>query len=220
MKKIIIFGTGAFAEVAYFYFTQDSDYDVVGFTINKKFITEEKFCGLPVIAFENIESKYPYTEFSMFIAIGYKNMNKIRAQIFNESKQKGYQLISYINSKATVWKNLSIGENCFILENNVIQPFVEIGNNVILWSGNHIGHHSTISDHCFISSHVVISGFTKINSYSFLGVNSTIRDGVTIASECLIGAGALILKNTKKGGVYTSKDANLLSVSSDKLTQI
>ena len=220
MKKVIIFGTGAFAEVAYFYLTQDSDYDVVGFTINKKFITEENFCGLPVIEFENIESKYPHTEFSMFIAIGYKNMNKIRSNIFNESKQKGYELISYINSKATVWKNLSIGENCFILENNVIQPFVKIGNDVILWSGNHIGHHSTISDHCFISSHVVISGFTKINSYSFLGVNSTIRDGVTIASECLIGAGTLILKNTKKGGVYTSKDANLLSVSSDKLTQI
>ena len=220
MKKVIIFGTGAFAEVAYFYLTEDSNYDVVGFTINKKFITEENFCGLPVIEFENIESKYSPTEFSMFIAIGYKNMNKIRANIFNESKQKGYQLISYINSKATVWKNLSIGENCFILENNVIQPFVKIGNDVILWSGNHIGHHSTISDHCFISSHVVISGFTKINSYSFLGVNSTIRDGVTIASECLIGAGALILKNTKKGGVYTSKDANLLSVSSDKLTQI
>jgi len=220
MKKVIIFGTGAFAEVAYFYLTEDSNYDVVGFTINKKFITEENFCGLPVIEFENIESKYSPTEFSMFIAIGYKNMNKIRANIFNESKQKGYQLISYINSKATVWKNLSIGENCFILENNVIQPFVKIGNDVILWSGNHIGHHSTISDHCFISSHVVISGFTKINSYSFLGVNSTIRDGVTIASECLIGAGTLILKNTKKGGVYTSKDATLLSVSSDKLTQI
>jgi len=220
MKKVIIFGTGAFAEVAYFYLTQDSDYDVVGFTINKKFITEDKFCGLPVTAFENIESNYPHTKFSMFIAIGYKNMNKIRAQIFNESKQKGYELISYINSKATVWENLSIGENCFILENNVIQPFVKIGNDVILWSGNHIGHHSTISDHCFISSHVVISGFTKIDSYSFLGVNSTIRDGVTIASECLIGAGALILKNTKKGGIYTSKDANLLSVSSDKLTQI
>jgi sugar O-acyltransferase (sialic acid O-acetyltransferase NeuD family) len=220
MKKVIIFGTGAFAEVAYFYLTEDSNYDVVGFTINKKFITEENFCGLPVIEFENIESKYSPTEFSMFIAIGYKNMNKIRANIFNESKQKGYQLISYINSKATVWKNLSIGENCFILENNVIQPFVKIGNDVILWSGNHIGHHSTISDHCFISSHVVISGFTKINSYSFLGVNSTIRDGVTIASECLIGAGTLILKNTKKGGVYTSKDATLLSISSDKLTQI
>jgi FlaA1/EpsC-like NDP-sugar epimerase len=93
MKKVIIFGTGAFAEVAYFYLTEDSNYDVVGFTINKKFITEENFCGLPVIEFENIESKYSPTEFSMFIAIGYKNMNKIRANIFNESKQKGYQLI-------------------------------------------------------------------------------------------------------------------------------
>lgn len=220
MSKVIIFGTGPFAEIVYFYLTHDSPHEVIGFTANKSFIKENMFFGLPVIPFEDIENFFSPDEVSMFVSVGYKNMNKDRAKICDYVKQKGYALISYVNSKATTWDDLSIGENCFILENNVIQPFVKIGNDVILWSGNHIGHHSTISDHCFISSHVVISGFTKINSYSFLGVNSTIRDGVTIASECLIGAGTLILKNTKKGGVYTSKDATLLSISSDKLTQI
>ena len=217
MKKIIIFGTGAFAEVVKYYLTHDSDYDVVAFTAHRKFIIEDKFCGLPVTAFEDTESKYPPTEFSMFIAMGYKNMNKIRAQIFNESKKKGYELISYVNSKATVWDDLSIGENCFIFENNVIQPFVKIGNDVILWSGNHIGHHSKISDHCFISSHVVISGSVTIGSNCFLGVNSTIRDGVKIEDECLIGANVYVENNTQAKQVYKSPKSTLLEISSDQL---
>lgn len=220
MKKLIIFGTGAFGEVASFYFTHDSDYQVTAFTVNQKSISEEKFAGLPVVPFETIESIYPPDEYSMFVAIGYKKMNKNRAKIFDESKNKGYSLVSYVNSKATTWKDLTIGENCFILENNVIQPFVKIGNDVVLWSGNHVGHHSIISDHCFISSHVVISGFVKIGSYSFLGVNSTIRDGVTIAPGCLIGANTVILKNTEKNEVYASKGTEVFPTSSNQINQI
>ena len=156
----------------------------------------------------------------MFIAVGYTKMNKIRAKLCQDAKKKGYELISYVNSKATVWNDLTIGENCFIFENNVIQPFVKIGNDVILWSGNHIGHHSEIGDHCFISSHVVVSGKVKLGSYCFLGVNSTIRDGITIGPECVIGAGSLILHDTKEKEVYTTERARLLDVKSDKLSHL
>lgn len=220
MKKLIIFGTGAFGEIANFYFTHDSDYEVAAFTVSQESFNEKKFGDLPVVPFEKIESIYPPDEYSMFIAIGYNKMNKIRAKFFTESKNKGYNLVSYVNSKATTWKDLTIGENCFILENNVIQPFVKIGNNVILWSGNHIGHHSIISDHCFISSHVVISGFVKVGLYSFLGVNSTIRDGIEIAPECLIGANTVILKNTKNCEVYASKGTEVFPTSSNQINQI
>jgi len=218
VSKVIIFGTGPFAEIVYFYLTHDSPHEVIGFTANKVFIKENMFFGLPVIPFEDIENFFSPDEVSMFVSVGYKNMNKDRAKICDYVKQKGYALISYVNSKATTWDDLSIGENCFILENNVIQPFVKIGNNVIIWSGNHIGHHSIIDDHCFISSHVVISGFVKIGSHCFFGVNSTIRDSINIESECIIGAGSLILENTKFQGVYTTNPATLKQSSSNKLT--
>ena len=220
MKKIIIFGTSGFAEVAHFYFTNDSNYDVVAFTANKKFITKSKLFGLPVIPFEDLEKNYPPEEYDMFIAIVYTNVNKVREQIYNQAKSKGYDLVSYVNSKATFWGDLKIGENCFILENNVIQPFVKIGNDVIIWSGNHIGHHSVIEDHCFLASHVVISGNVTVGKYSFLGVNSTLRDGIKIGKECVIGAGAVILKNTKDKEVYTPIASKLLPISSDKLKHI
>ena len=217
-KKVIIFGTTQFAQIAYYYLTHDSNYEVVGFSINKGFMTEDKLFDLPIIPFENIELDYPPSNFSMFIAVGYKNVNKIRAKIYHEAKTKGYELISYVNSKCTTWDDLDIGDNCFIFENNVIQPFTKIGNNVILWSGNHIGHHTKIKDHCFFASHVVVSGNVTIEPYCFLGVNSTIRDGIIIDSECVIGAGSLILENTNPKEVYTSEKAKLLSVKSNDLS--
>jgi sugar O-acyltransferase (sialic acid O-acetyltransferase NeuD family) len=220
MKKIVIFGTGAFAEVAYYYLKNDSEYEIVGFSANKKFISQDNFCGLPVIPFEEIEKKFPPKEYDMFIAIVYTDVNKIREQIYNKAKTKGYNLINYVNSKAIIWDGIKMGDNCFILENVVIQPFVTIGNNVIIWSGNHIGHHSKIDDHCFITSHVVISGNVEIGSNCFLGVNSTIRDGITIAPECVIGAGSVILKDTKQKQVFSTNSTFLLSKSSDELTKL
>jgi len=220
MKKLVIFGTSEFAEVAYFYFVNDSPYEVAGFTTHKQNITNKELFGLPIVPFENIESKFNPKDFSMFIAVAYSKVNKVRANLCEQAKQKGYELISYVSSKATTWGDLSIGENCFIFENNVIQPFVKIGNDVIMWSGNHIGHHSTIKDHCFISSHVVIAGKVTVEPYCFLGINSTIRDGITIAKECVIGAGALILKDTKERGVYTTKAAEALSITSNKLNHL
>lgn len=217
MKKIIIFGTSGFAEVAYFYLTHDSDYEVVAFTSHKKFLDKNEMFGLPVVPFEELENFFNPNDFGMFVAVVYTNLNKTREKIFYQVKDKGYELISYINSKATVWGDTKIGVNCFILENVVIQPFVSIGDNVIIWSGNHIGHHTKISDHCFITSHVVISGNVEINSHCFLGVNSTIRDGVKIAPECIIGAGSVILHDTKPKQVFTTKGTILLPKTSDEI---
>ena len=204
-NKIIIFGTGTFAKVIHFYLTNDSQYEVIAFTVNKNHIKEKKLLGLSVVPFENISKLYPPKKFKMFIDVGYTKMNKEREQIYYAAKKKGYQLISYIISKTTHWGDTKMGDNCFIFENNTIQPFVKIGNDVIIWSGNHIGHHASIDDHCFISSHVVIAGGAKIGKNCFLGINTTIRDEIKIANNCLIGAGTLIMKDTKENEVYIGR---------------
>lgn len=217
MANIVIFGAGNIAELAHYYFTKDSSHTVVAFTVDKEFIKEENFCGLPVIAFQDVEKEYPPKDYSMFIAVSYAKVNKVRAQKYLEAKEKGYSLVSYISSKTTIFDNVETGENCFILEDNTLQPFVKIGNNVTLWSGNHIGHHSQIGDHCFISSHVVVSGGVKIEPNCFLGVNATLRDHIVIARECVISAGALILKDTVEKGVYSAVPTELSRVPSDRL---
>ncbi len=220
MKPVIIFGTGDIAELAHFYLHHDSDYEVTAFTVDSDYLKESEFCGLPVVPFEKIQESHPPERFDMFIALSYSKLNSIRTNKYQGAKEKGYTLISYISSRATVWPGLNAGENCFILEDNTIQPFVKIGNNVTLWSGNHIGHHSVLSDNCFIASQVVISGGVTIGASTFIGVNATIRDHITIGQNCVIGAGAIILKDAPENGVYMANESERSRVPSNRLRNI
>jgi sugar O-acyltransferase (sialic acid O-acetyltransferase NeuD family) len=200
--KVVIFGLGAFAQVARVYLACDSPYEVVAFTVDRAYMNGEIAYGLPVVAFEEVERAYPPDQYDMLVAIGYGEGNALRAEKYEEAKAKGYELITYVNSRTAIWGEVEIGDNCFIFENETIQPFVKIGNDVVIWSGNHIGHHSTIGDHCFISSHVVISGGATVGPYSFLGVNSSLRDGVRIAKGSVIGMGAVVVKDTEENCTY------------------
>jgi sugar O-acyltransferase (sialic acid O-acetyltransferase NeuD family) len=217
MDKLIIFGTGDIARLAHFYFNSDSPYEVVAFTVDHQYKRGDQFLGLPLISFEEISTRYPHDSYSLFIAISYANLNRLRAEKYKRSKQLGYKMASYISSKCTFLTNRPIGDNCFILEDNTIQPFVSIGNNTTIWSGNHVGHDATIGDHCFISSHVVISGRVNIRPYCFIGVNATIRNGITIANDSLIGAGAVIMADTAQGAVYVPSKTKKLDYTSNQI---
>jgi len=201
-KELLIIGAGETAQLAFEYFTFDSDFKVVAFCVEKKYLEQREIFGLPVIPIEEIEHEYNPKDYFAFIAISSTGINRVRTRLYQTIKRKNYQIASYISSKAFIWRNVEIGENCFIMENNVLQHLVKIGNNVILWSGNHIGHRSIVHDNCFISSHVVVSGSSEIKDNCFLGVNSTINDGVRIAEDCVIGSGAVIISDTEPGMVY------------------
>lgn len=220
MKNVIIFGTGNFAELIYLYLTRDKQYNVSAFTVNQEFLKEDRFLDLPVIPFEGIQNRYPPTEYLMFIALGYTDMNKKRERVFQKAKNMGYNLLSYIHPSTKTLEGFEMGENCFVFENNVIQPFVKFGDDVIVWSNNVISHHTTIHDHCFIVSHVAIAGNVVIEPNCFLGINSTIRNGVKIARECVIGAGAVILQDTKEREVYATNNTEKLNITSDKLKNL
>lgn len=215
VREILIFGTGDIAEVAHFYLTKDSPREVVAFTADSEFIQGDEFLGLPLVPFTAVEKSYPTDRYGMFVAIGYRDVNRLRARKYQEAKQKGYALISYVNSKVAHWGDTTIGDNTFIFENQTIQPFVKIGNDVVVWSGNHIGHHSEVGDHCFVTSHVVISGHVRVGPYCFLGVNATLRDGISIGEGCVIGAATLVLKDLPPGGVYRGSPAEYVGKASD-----
>jgi sugar O-acyltransferase (sialic acid O-acetyltransferase NeuD family) len=156
----------------------------------------------------------------MLVAVGYGRVNKFREEKYHEAKTLGYELISYVSSTATMWPNTALGDNCFIMENNVIQPFATIGNNVLMWSGCQIGHDSVIGDNTFLGAQAVVSGRVIVEPNCFIGVNATIRDMVTIGRECVIGAGAIILKSTQPRQVFVGEAAKLLTVPSNRLVSI
>jgi sugar O-acyltransferase (sialic acid O-acetyltransferase NeuD family) len=217
MAKLVIFGAGDIARLAHYYFSRDSEHEVVAFTVDRQYRNADNFLDLPLVPFEEVANSYAPSEYKMFVALSYARMNKLREEKYRQTKKKGYELVSYVSSRCSFLTDQPAGENCFILEDNTIQPFVKIGNNVTLWSGNHIGHDAVIEDHCFLASHIVVSGYVRIGNNCFIGVNATLRNSITIAPETLIGAGAVIMKDTVAKGVYLPPRAELSTKTSDEI---
>jgi sugar O-acyltransferase (sialic acid O-acetyltransferase NeuD family) len=176
--------------------------------------------GLPVVPFEELEVHYPPDSHELFIAMGFQRVNQTRQSKVCEAEAKGYVLASHVSPRAMVWPELKVNPNTIIMENNVIQPFVTMGKNVIMWSGNHVGHHSTIADHCFIASHAVISGSVQIGEGTFVGVNATIRDNVRIGAHNMLGGGTLILADTPDNAVFMGAATEMSRVPSNRLRSI
>ncbi|BAO87306.1 acetyltransferase [Caballeronia cordobensis] len=219
-KRLIIFGAGDIAQLSHFYFSADSEYEVSAFTVDAKYIERDSFCDKPLVPFENIADRYSPDNHEFFVALSYSKLNAVRKEKYLAAKALGYRFASYISSRATVLNKNQIGENCFILEDNTIQPFVRIGDNVTLWSGNHIGHHSVIESHTFIASHVVVSGGVHIGEQCFVGVNATLRDHIKLGDRCVVGAGALLLEDAEPEGVYSGTATERSRVPSSRLRGI
>ena len=206
----MIFGTAEIAELACFYFELDSVYEVVAFVVDDEFYNEPLFQGLPVIPWSEFVQKYPPSDYSMHVALSYKGLNSLREKKFHQCKVAGYDLVSYVSSKATVFPDLSIGSNCLILENQNIQPRVKIEDNVMLWSGNHIGHGSKIREHAYLASHVVVSGHVEIGRRCFIGVNATLRDFIKIGDDSFVGMNAIVTRNLTSGSVVLPSKSEVI----------
>lgn len=214
-RKLVIIGDGEFAEIAFEYFTHDSTFEVVAFAAEKQFLTRDELFGLPVVALESLEEQFPPSKHAAFVAITNTHLNRVRRRLYELVKAKGYDVPSYVSSRAFVWHNVEIGENCFVFENNVLQYHVKLGDCVVLWSGNHVGHRTVIRDNCFVTSHAVISGYCDIGENCFVGVNSSFGDHVSVAKDCIVGMGSVVVRDLKEPGrVYVGSPAKPLEKSS------
>lgn len=209
-RKLVIFGSAEIAALALYYFQHDSDFKVVGFTVDDEFADRELFEGLPLVPFSQVCERFPPGEHEMHVALSYRRLNRLRREKYQQTKAAGYRLASYVCSRSATWPDLKIGDNCFILENQTIQPTVEIGNDVMMWSGNHIGHGARIGDHTYVASHVVISGHVEIGEGCFLGVNSTVRDFAKIGGECFIAMDASVTTDVPDGAVVLGQSGRIL----------
>lgn len=204
-KSLIIIGTGDYAEIAYAMISQDCNIEIKAFSVERNFLKEKNFCGLPVIAFEDIEQHFPKDNHQIIVCIGPNKVNTIRQRLFEESIKKGYAIYTYISPRASVWDPTQIGRGAFIFDQCIVEAFASIGDNTVLWSGATVAHHSTIGHHCFLAPSCAISGRITIENNCFIGINATIRDNITIAEKCIVGGGAVIKKSTTAGGVYSAQ---------------
>lgn len=205
MKKIVIFGCGTGAQTATRYIRSDKDDRICAYTADAAYLSGDKFMGLPLVAFEDIERRFPPEDHQLFIPLGYQAMNHLRAEKYRLAKKKGYTLYSYVSSRSFLHDEVRCGENCFILEGQAINFDVKIGNDVVMWSGNHVGDRAVIGDHVWLSSHVTIAGDAVIKDHCFLGINASVSNHVVLEPETFVGATCFITANTKKGEVYMNQ---------------
>ena len=201
MKELVIFGTGPFAELAHYYFQRDSDYSVAAFTLDAAFISESVFQGLPVVAFENVETDFPPENYDLFVAMGIQKVNRQRSAKVAEAQAKGYKLASFLSSKASVADDLVMRPNTFVMEGATLQPFVTVGWDTIIWPGCSIGFKSRIGDHCWLVAST-LGESVVVGDHTFVGIRATIAPSRTIGAGNVIGAGALIVNDTKDFEVY------------------
>ena len=215
MRDLVIFGASAFAEIAHYYFTHDSPHSVTAFSVDGDHLEESRLAGLPVVPFEDLREHFPPSRYAVFVAIGMARVNAARREKFEAACAMGYELTSYVSSRAMLWPDFVSSPNMFVTGGTRIQPFVRIGKNVVLWNAG-VGHHTTIGDHCLLSS-CIVSGGVTVGESAFIGVGATIREGVRIGRRCVIGAGALILRDTQDNEVYQGRSSRPSAVPSDRL---
>ena len=218
MERVIVFGSGPVARGAYARLACDPRYEVAAFTVDPEYISDDRLFGLPVLPFPDVASLYRPDEYRMLIAVGYVKVNRLRAERYYQAIEMGYELISHVSSETHASPGMIMGNNCLIGGHCLIAASARIGNNVIIDSGCIIAHDTTIEDHCFLGAGVVMGGGVTLQPYCFVGLNSTIRNKITIARECVIGAGSVILQDTRPREVYMARQAELMPITSDRLS--
>jgi sugar O-acyltransferase (sialic acid O-acetyltransferase NeuD family) len=203
VKPLVLFGAGDLARLAYLAFAQEGR-DVVACTVSQELVDRTELFGLPVVAWEELESSCPPDDHELFVAVGYSAVNRHRASLCEDAVVRGYGLASHVSPSAIVASDVEIRQNTFLFEGVVVQPFVTLGRNVIIWSGAVVSHDSRVGDNCFIAPRAAIAGNVRLGDNCFVGVNATIRDGVTVADDCVIGAGAVVKHDTNPGEVFSA----------------
>ena len=201
VKKLIIFGTGNFAQMAHYFFDCDSDYQPAAFTVDGDYLEQDSFRGLPVIAFEQVQQLYPPEDYEMFLAMGLRDVNQRRKEKIEAAEAAGYTLASYISSKATLHPDLTVEPHTWIMEEAHVHPFATIGRGSIVWSRSTVGFKSSIGEYCWISAGLVGESVT-VGDCTFIGLGATVASFVSVGKSNLIGAGAVIHSDTKDNEIY------------------
>lgn len=152
MKRAVVIGTGSFGQLADLYLRVDGGYEIPAFVVTDDHVKKmaANFSDRPVVGLGRLRELFDPGNTEVFVAVGYRGMNSVRRDLCHAVKSAGFRLLSYAHSSVTCWQDTKIGENVFIFEDNTIQPFTSIGDGVVMWSGNHLGHHSVIEDWTFI----------------------------------------------------------------------
>ena len=201
-KKLIVFGAGKIAEATTYYFNRDSEYQIEAYIIDDNYATSDTFLGKPLVNLSEVIEKYPPEDFFVFVAVGYQELNAMRASRYIFFKENGYRFAKYVSPN--VQGDFTIGENSIIMDNVAVQPKVTIGDNIFIWGGTMLGHHATIKNHCWLTGGCLIGGSVTIGEKTFVGIGSIVGQEIQIGEQCVLGASTFVTHDIEAGTVLIS----------------
>lgn len=217
-KPLIIFGTGKIGEVAAWFFDRDSEYEIIAFVVDPEFIKEKEFHGRPVVASQEALTRYPPSDYSMFVALGYQGMNGLRTKKFEFFREKGYSFAKYVSPDIKV--PLTIGENSIVMDGVLLQPHVRLHNNVFVWGGAMIGHHTEVEDNCWLTGSCAVGGSVHLGKSSFVGLGAIVGHEVIIGDKCMLGAGTVMCRNLPANAVLVAPNTEPHRLNSEQFTRM
>ncbi len=195
-KKVLMWGCGEVARTLISTFQGVDEIEVVGVCIDDEFWKEGIVVGdREVIRFSEAVERFSPDQVNILVAVGFKDLNKVRTEVLKRFLSLGYKPISFIHPTAYVSSSVRLGEHILIMPKVVLEPGVEIGDNVFIWSGAVVCHDVKVERDCFIASGVVIGGGAFIGERSFLGMNAVIRDHRRVGERCIVGAGSYVSRD-------------------------
>lgn len=196
MKDLIIFGAGGFGrEVAWLVERinkQSPTWNILGFMDGDKSIQQTKINGYKVLGTECEINKYPDAYF--VCAVG---ASRVREKIVKNMKlvNPDIKFGTVIDPSVNLSDQITIGEGTIICAHTIITVNISIGNHVIINLDCTIGHDAVIQDFVTLYPSVNISGMTKIGRAAELGTGMQIIQGKTIGEYSILGAGAVVVKD-------------------------
>ena len=221
-SEVIIFGTGKIAQLLHATLADDTQtpLKVAGFCLDSDYFETDNFSGLPVVRFDDAPKVFPPHKYKMLVALGYHQMNAVRAARCSAAAALGYELPGYIHPDASVSKAARIGQNCLIMDKVSVAPFAVIGDNVSLYPNSTVAHHAQVGDNVWVTSGTVVGGNSKIGNNCFLGLNCTIGHNVEIGERNFIGAGAVVTKCTSDNEVHVLADTPKHRLNTDQFLKL
>lgn len=216
-RPVVIFGTWMSASLARYCLAHDSAMKVAAFTVDAAYVQAREHEGLPLVAFEELESRYPPQDCRLLIPMGYQGVNGIRRARYESARARGYAFASYVSSRASVWPGFTAGDNVLVYEHAIVQPFARVGSNCIVRAGANVSHHVELADHVFVAPQAVIGGAARVGEQAFIGLGAIVRDRIAIAPRSFIGAGAVVVADTEADGAYVGHPARRLARSAQEV---
>src|SRR6266851_8758881 len=97
-RRIVIFGIGIGADTARRYFERDTPHEVVGYLVDREFLTVPTFSGRPVVAVDDAVAAFSPDDVLAFVPLGSSRMNMLRAEKYRLLKSLGYRFLTYVHS--------------------------------------------------------------------------------------------------------------------------